>query len=135
MSIEHALCLAPPLSDEKLAAYADLATGQPDGPVRDAMCCLLDCVKIWWELPESTEASTPHLAGKGRIVPLTADLKAKLFDAIPWDHELAGIQTLFDALPNDPGPAKQLRDAAFHLLWHVKELNRDREPITLDKAV
>ena len=27
----------------------------------------------------------------------------------------------------------QLRDAAFHLLWHVKELDLDREPITTDK--
>lgn len=27
---------------------------------------------------------------------------------------------------------KPLRDADFHLLWFVKELNKDREPITND---
>ena len=133
MRIVHALCLAPPLSDEKLAAYLALATSQPNGPVRDAVCALLDCVKFWWELPESTEAGKDHPSGKGKIVPLTDDLKANLFDLIPWDHELDGIQALLDKLPSE-GSAAALRNAAFHLLWHVKELARDREPITLDKA-
>lgn len=133
MRIEHALCLAPPLSDDKLAAYVNLATSQPDGPVRDAVCALLDCVKFWWELPESTLEGVSHPSGRGKSIPLTDELKAKLFDLIPWDHELDGIQALLDKLPSE-GNAAELRNAAFHLLWHVKELARDREPITLDKV-
>jgi hypothetical protein len=38
--------------------------------------------------------------------------------------------------PDLPYPAREstpLRDAAHHLLWHVRELNLDREPVTNDK--
>jgi hypothetical protein len=40
---------------------------------------------------------------------------------------------LLDTLPSDTPSQKSLRDAAFHLLWHVVELDKDREPITADK--
>lgn len=120
---------APPLSDEQLAAYKALAESTA-GPVGDAMRTLLKCCLNWWNLPESTTVSKLHSSGRGQIVPLDEPIKAALYDDIPWDHELAAIQSLFDGIP---AGHKALRDAAFHCLWVVKELNLDREPITADK--
>jgi hypothetical protein len=120
---------APPLSDELLAKYERIAL-DASGPVGDALLSLLICVKTWWELPFSgPEGSEPHPSGTGTIVPLDAPIATALYDHIPWDHELKGIQELFDGIPVEK---KELRNAAFHLLWHVKELNMDREPITSD---
>lgn len=120
---------APPLTDEKLAAYASLADGaSPE--VKDAMGTCLACVKKWWDLPFSgPTGSTPHPSGVGTIVPLDEPIAAALEPHIPWKHEIAAIQWLFD---NIPAGQKELRDAAFHLLWHVIELDLDREPITAD---
>jgi hypothetical protein len=67
----------------------------------------------------------------GVVVPLDDPIAKELYDAIPWEHEIAGIQSLFDSI--DRVSQRDLRNAAFHLLWHVKELNLDREPITNDK--
>ena len=124
-------CLAPPLTDELLAAYAVLAD-DAGGPVGDAMRTLLGCSRAWWDAPESDlQAIGEAVSSSGRrapVVPLTDDLKAALFDAIPWGHELRAMAVLFDEIPLGP-----LRDAAHHLLWFANELNLDREPITSDK--
>ncbi len=142
---------APPLTDEKLAAYGVLAASAP-GPVKDAMTELLACCEKWWNLPEPNgTAVRPHPVGVGAIVSLQENHAKELSDLIPWTHELKAMQELFDALPSgstsgeevltdgvrwavvtDP-EAKALRDAAFHLLWHVKELDLDREPLTADQ--
>lgn len=120
---------APPLSEELLASYEALAA-KADAPVRDAMSTLLACVKRWWDLPYSgPEGSAPHASGVGTIIPLDAPIAAELEPHIPWGHEIAAIQGLFDAIPVEQ---RDLRNAAFHLLWHVKELDLDREPITSD---
>lgn len=120
---------APPLSDEKLAAYASLAAAA-EPAIKDAMGTLLACVKKWWDLPYSgPEGSTPHPSGVAMIIPLDEHIAAELDPHIPWQHELDSIQGLFDAIP---AKDKALRDAAFHLLWHVRELDLDREPITSD---
>jgi hypothetical protein len=66
----------------------------------------------------------------GQIVPLHPAEVERIWDHVPWDHELDGIQRLFDAIP---ASQKDLRNAAFHLLWYAKELAHDREPITQDK--
>jgi len=39
----------------------------------------------------------------------------------------------YPAIPRPKMEPTPLRDAAMHLIWHVRELNRDREPLTLDK--
>lgn len=120
---------APPLSDEKLAAYEGIAaTASPE--VKDAMGTLQACVRKWWALPDSTGVNrTPHPSGRGAIIPLDDHIAKELWDSIPWTHELNAIQGLFDGIPSDQ---TELRNAAFHLLWHVKELDLDREPITND---
>lgn len=120
---------APPLTDELLAAYhALLATLDPREPVADAFRTLLACVEKWWSLPESTGTKArPHASGSGVIVPLEDRYQSELWELIPYGDELAAYGQRFDALTGE------LRQAAFHLLWHVNELNLDREPITQDK--
>jgi hypothetical protein len=59
-------------------------------------------------------------------------------------HECQAYRKLFEALPtgrqnaDGSGPivdqaACDLRNAAFHLLWHAMEITLDREPLTNDK--
>lgn len=134
-NLQHGLaCLAPPLSDDLIAQYTQLADEAP-GPIRDALRECLAAVKLWWELPESqvAAASQVHIAG-GRtlgVVPLEAAHQQQLFDAIPWEYELAAMGQLFESI--DAQTHKPLRDAAFHLLWHCIELCHDREPLTKDR--
>lgn len=122
---------APPLTDAKLAGYRDLIDSLPSGPVRDAMDALHKCCVVWWDLPESKGAGRPHASGVGTVVDLDRDVRARLNDHVPWPHELDAMGSLFDGI--DPVKDKTTRDAAFHLLWHAKELEQDREPITTDK--
>ena len=122
---------APPLSDEKLAAYEAMINGMAESPLKTALQTCLTCVKQWWDLPESTGNGRPHPVGIGYIVDLDEAVKQSLWDAIPWQHEIEAMQRLFDAIPADT--ERDLRNIAFHLLWHVKELDLDREPLTNDK--
>jgi hypothetical protein len=101
--------------------------------------------------------------GKDRefpVTPLEEGHIKSLWALVPWDYECRAMAELFEALPPgtrevetllDPpagstkGPSKatrnevtdpaayELRNAAFHLLWHAMELTRDREPLTADK--
>jgi hypothetical protein len=147
-------CFAPPLTDELLDHYAALADAAP-GPVRDAMGECLAAVRAWWDLPESTrqdverwtlnqpppnlppekrERFAASVAGRPKgftVVPLEESHVKALWDLVPWRYEIEAMQGLFDGI--DPVGAKELRDAAFHLLWFVTELERDREPVTQDK--
>ncbi len=118
---------APPLTDELLDKYEDLAD-QKGGPIGEAMLSLAACCRKWWNLPDSEGLNqSAHPSGVGMIIPLDDHIKKVLDEHIPWEHELTAMQNLFDELPNN-----EVRNAAFHLLWHVKELNLDREPITND---
>lgn len=148
---------APPLTEDLLDHYESLAA-EADEPVGDAMRTLLRCVRHWWELPDSEgTARSPHPSGTGTIVSLAPEIQEELWEDIPWNHELDGIQRLFDALPpgcaagpfverevESRGEARtvlrqkvnvtnqddyELRNAAFHLLWVTRELALDREPI------
>jgi len=122
---------APPLTDELIAKYEAMAEAA-DGPIRDAMMTCLACVKQWWDLPESSvNGSHEHPSGQGVIIPLDDPIAKELWDAIPWQHEIDAMAKLFDTI--DPAADRELRNAAHHLLWHVVELNLDREPITADK--
>lgn len=221
-------CFAPPLTDELIAKYRAVADSIPDarGDVRDAMRQCLKAVELWWSLPNS--AGSPRdkslevvHRGKDAVVKLTSfteDLVAKMWDAVPWPHEIDGMRDLFLGVEADavgrntaavaaweaavraavrakhfpehgrlektsalvravagvrhlltqdqeeavqayeeqiaeanaelaaavsagdyaglPFPVMEptpVRDAAFHLLWFVREFDRDREPLTRDK--
>lgn len=123
---------APPLSDELLDKYQALIA-QSQGAIKDTLTTLLTCCRKWWELPESVGGGNAHPSGRGFIVELDHAIKESLWDLIPWPHEIKAMESLLNTL--DPIGQKDLRNAAFHLLWHVKELDLDREPITTDKLV
>lgn len=123
---------APPLTDDLLAKYQTLINAVPAGQqLRDALNDCMACCRKWWDLPESTGEGTPHLSGRGKVIDLDLPTAEALFDHIPWEEELDTFAKLFNEI--DPQEKRDLRNAAFHLLWHVKELNMDREPITTDK--
>lgn len=133
-------CFAPDLDDAKIATYQSLADGLPDtmGDVRDAMRECLAACKLWWELPESTERpahwKTLHRGQdkEFKVVPLSADLKKQLWDAVPWPYEIDAMQKLFDERFADRfAHPKALVDACYHLLWYARELCLDREPVTM----
>lgn len=133
-------CFAPPLTDELLADYHALIRDLPEGEIAAAMhACMTACL-AWWQIPESQRTDGPKITLRHQgvtkvitVTPLEDDQVKQLWDAVPWSYECNAIQALFDTLPNDTPPQKQLRDAAFHLLWHAKELAHDREPLTADK--
>ncbi len=136
---------APPLSDELLAKYKVMVEALTPSPVKDAMEKLLHCCGVWWELPDSNNGSRPHPVGVGAIRHLDEAHKKALWDHIPWSHrsngkdvngnpikgELDHMQDLLETISNET--QRDLRNAAHHLLWHVIELDLDREPITSDK--
>jgi hypothetical protein len=123
---------APPLSDDRIAEY-ELLAEEASPEVKDAMQTLLKCVKHWWDLPESSQAGAkPHPSGRGRIVSLDEPIAKALWDDIPWTRELKSMGELFDGISAET--QRELRNAAFHLLWHAVELDLDREPITADKV-
>lgn len=135
-------CFAPVLTDELIEQYDKIIEALPNdrAELRDAMRTCLRPVREWWRLPESSNSVGDRLLnvkhrGKGilvRIVPLASEYVQQLHDAVPWHYELDAIQSLFDKIPVEE---KSLRDAAFHLLWHCRELCHDREPLTQDKLV
>jgi hypothetical protein len=131
---------APPLSDETIAAYKARIAALPSSPVKDACGLLLTCCEKWWALPEPVGTHTAaHPSGAGIVVKMQPEHVAALDQHIPWGHELdalggekEGKPGLFDAI--DPVKDAELRNMAFHLLWVVRELNLDREPLTTDKV-
>ena len=123
---------APPLTDAKLDEYELLIEALSISPLKDGLMALLKCCRSWWALPESKAAECwQHESGKGIVIPLELAHQKSLWNEIPWTHEIQAIEVLSDKI--DPIAQKDLRDAAFHLLWHVKELDLDREPMTADK--
>lgn len=131
-------CFAPPLTDELLEKYKTTLEGIEDPQLQEMAQKLFTCVRLWWDLPES-KGSKFRVRGPAGLEAesreLTDDLRRQLWDAIPWESELNlcanNTRTgLFQALP--PG---DLKNALFHLLWFVWELNGDREPVTQDKEI
>lgn len=121
---------APPLSDAQMAVYAALIEQLPECALKDALRALYTCVEEWWAQPESTGEGRPHPSGRGVIVDLDESVRLALDPHVPWEEELDHHQRLCDAIPAGD---RALRDCAFHLLWHARELCLDREPITADK--
>lgn len=138
-AVKHApACFAPPLSDEKLAEYGILiATVAGGTQLREVLDNLLACCMAWWELPESgrTDGEILRVLHGGKTLdlktrPLEDDHATALDPHLPWDDELVSYGKLLDGI--SPTAQKPLRNAAFHLLWHVVEMARGREPMTSD---
>lgn len=132
---------APVLTDEKLAQYETLIKACPNPLVKEAGLKLLNCVKVWWELPVSTEKSIPSGFRDAKVTPLSRDLRIQLWECIPWKHELdamtfADTKTgreggIFTLIPKNE-ETKGLLTALYHLHWFACELFGDREPLTQD---
>lgn len=139
-------CLAPVLDDERLAAYEQRAAAAPPA-VREAMTGLIAMLRKFRETPDSTLPGEPldtsytrnpfrhpetgEPVDPPRRVPLEAAEIDRIWDDVPWEHEIRAMDDLFAAIDNTTH--KPLRDAAFHLLWFARELRLDREPLTQDK--
>lgn len=120
---------APPLSDEKIARYRELAERAPEGSfLREALLALLKLILAWWDLPDSQTSPSVHPSG-APVMGMDPEYSKALYDLVPWDHEMKAYDEEFDKIP-PVGESKELRDAAYHLLWHARELDLDREPIT-----
>lgn len=140
MTLKFGGCFAPPLTDEMLDQYEELAE-VAELSIKEAMLRLLKVVKTWWELPESRKSGKPHATGRGMMVPLEDEHVALIDEDMPWRDELNAFAARFDKI--HPVEQKTLRDAAHHLLWFANELYHDpdnseqpefgREPITNDK--
>jgi endonuclease III len=118
---------APPLSQEKLAAYKVLASNAPPR-IKDAMNELIVMVSKFKETPDSTLSAQLHPSGAAMVVPLEKQEVDRIWDFVPWDDELATMNKVFESIPKG-----ELRNAAYHLLWFGRELCNDREPLTTDK--
>lgn len=121
---------APPLTVDKIDAYAALAATAPP-QVKDAMSTLLVLAREYQKHPTATSPSKPHPSGRGTIVPLAVAVADAIDPLVPWDEELAMFAAVFEKI--DATAGKPLRDAAFHLLWYARELSIGRDPLTTDK--
>jgi hypothetical protein len=122
---------APPLTEQQLLDAVTTIESQADSPTKTALQLVLKCCQEWWKQPDSVGDGKPHPSGRGIIVDLDKSIADALYDYIPWREELDMCQSLFDRIDNDT--QKPLRDLAFHMLWHARELESRREPITSDK--
>jgi hypothetical protein len=138
-----AVCFAPPLTDELLEKYRLLIVAQHGDPakaeLKDALEACFACVLRWWNLPASKERPTTWQTRRPDgspshfdETPLSAELIQQLDATTPWLSECKLYQQLFGELPLSTPAEKELRDAAFHLLWHAIEITHDREPLTSD---
>jgi hypothetical protein len=124
---------APPIHD-RIDKYETLAHQAP-AQIGEAMLILVNTVEQHLNHPRSSLRGSPHPVGSVNgavpmIVPLQPEVVQALDEHIPWREELDMFSQLFDRL--DPVKQKDLRDAAFHLLWYANELYLDREPLTAD---
>jgi hypothetical protein len=120
---------APPLSTEKLTEYRQIIEAEAPADLKDQLLSLCTMVETFQQTPESTNGKAKHPAGAGYVQPLEdAEIK-RIWDVVPWDWEIAAIQSRCDQLP----AKSPIRNAAFHLLWFAVELTNDREPCTNDK--
>lgn len=134
-------CLAPALTEEKLAKWQELINNlQMGSELRDALETLFKCVEAWWNARESTEKHVVAATGAGfvsgpdvRLQKFDGELKDLLFETTPWMKELKLYDDLLESI--HPESEKELRDAAFHMLWFAKEICNDREPLTLDRII
>jgi hypothetical protein len=121
---------APPLTATEIKKYEKLAK-DADPQVSDYMTTLLNMVKKFSETGESKNKPKKHPSGVGTITQLEDAEVKRMWDHVPWEHDLKAMGEVFEQIDNETD--KDLRDAAHHLLWFGYELTNDREPLTNDK--
>lgn len=121
---------APPIDADTVDRYRVLAEAAGNEMIAGYMRDLCRMVATFQETPKSRKAPKPHPSGVGQIVKLEAAEVDRIFDVVPWPAECDLIGQAFDKL--HPVHQRDVRNAAFHLLWYARELAQDREPITTD---
>jgi hypothetical protein len=120
---------APPLTKKEIEEYRKVAeNARPQ--IKGIVNQLADLAELFQQTPRSKKKGTAHPSGTGQIVKLEEEEVKRIDQAVPWDYELEAMQKVLDTIE---GRDKELRKAAFHLLWYAKELNLDREPLTNDR--
>jgi hypothetical protein len=122
---------APPIDAAAVSRYRALADHAGNPATTEYMRKLCDMVDLFHATPASKRPGKPHPSGRGVITPLEAAEVDRIFEAVPWPHELDMMGVVFEQL--DPISQRDVRNAAFHLLWYGRELCLDREPITTDR--
>lgn len=146
---------APPITDDLLDQYRELAKGPEYAEAKSYMVSLINMFDKFLDEEDSKQPKEPHPSGMGHIQKLEDKTIKKLFDHVPWPKECDAYQEAFEeilpvaqdaensrriqeykeeggiGLPDDFKPT--LRYAAFHLLWFAKELSEDRQPLTNDQ--
>lgn len=132
---------APPIDDEKLEVYRDLAHTAPSPAISEAMLKLCDMVEVFNQTPPSTLTGEKHPSGLGMVVPLEDQEVRRIDEYVPWQHEIESligvskngtyVAGLFDQLPTGQKGSEEnnRRNAAYHLAWYAVELCKDREPM------
>ncbi len=146
---------APRLTASLLKAYRAIAATAPP-PIADAIGKLCDMGALFIETPDSKKPGQPHPVGMGVIVELEDAEKERIFDVVPWPHEVEMYKLLLDRLPDTRDDIENARlnqeskargeggvpieqkkvtvKLAFgHLVWYAAELAHDREPPTKDR--
>ena len=125
---------APPLIPEKLNSYTELAnTATPE--VKEIMLKLIAMLKHFNLTPTSPllGATLKYDTKTAMVIPLEDKEIERIWDVVPWEYEIDSYSTVCDTISNETH--KDLRNAAFHLIWFARELCADREPITNDKLI
>ena len=122
---------APSIDDVGIATYGSLIASCEDLEAKDILQKLHTMLTEFRKTPESSLTGAAHPAGRGVMVPLEDAEIQRIWDVVPWQYEIEAYKPVLDRL--DPVAQKDLRNAAFHLLWFAQELCLDREPLTKDR--
>jgi len=125
---------APPLTNEKLDSYVELANTATD-QIKEIMLKLINMVKHFNLTPTSPLVGVmkTYDTTKAIMIPLEDKEIERIWDTVPWEYEIDSYSTVCNSISNETH--KPLRDAAFHLIWFARELTADREPMTVDKLI
>lgn len=129
MQVIRLTSCAPPLTDEMLETYTELAATASPAKVKLVLEKLLNLVTAWYYLPESGGDPCEHGSGLCEYIPLDENIKTELSQYLPFKEELSMFAEVLE------GQTGNIRNAGFHLLWYATELFLDREPITMDRYI
>ncbi len=138
---------AAPVRTWNLVDAAGKVRSCPERPLTaDLVKRLWDATPYMSELERLSPTTPPELLDTGLFDRLPSGVKELVVVREPVESARGGDFTAEEAAAKvgaNPhaklktvvvdAKAKRLRDAAFHLLWHCKEITTDREPMTADK--
>lgn len=132
-------CFAKPLDDATLQSYeANINAYNANAEIKDCLTTILECVKVWWAIPESTAKPSNPLIVKYRgedrtftTLPLEQSQISQLWDVTPWHWELAAMGNILNQIQADEAQRNAERFVAFRntLRQHLISQNFTQEQI------